>query len=63
MTKNSKQIKRVAVYVDGSNLYYKLKDCEIKNITYFGYAALSEWLSQERKIIAKRYYIGVVRSK
>jgi len=63
MTQNSKQIKRVAVYVDGSNLYYKLKDCEIKNITYFGYAALSQWLAQERKIIAKRYYIGVVRSK
>jgi uncharacterized LabA/DUF88 family protein len=63
MTKNSEQIKRVAVYIDGSNLYYKLKNCEIKNITYFGYAALSQWLARERKIIAKRYYIGVVRSK
>jgi uncharacterized LabA/DUF88 family protein len=63
MMKNLKQIKRVAVYIDGSNLYYKLKDCEIKNITYFGYAALSQWLARERKIIAKRYYVGVVRSK
>ncbi len=54
---------RVAVYIDGSNLYYKLKDSEIKNITYFGYGALAEWLAQKRKIVARRYYVGVVRAK
>ncbi|MEI7891419.1 MAG: NYN domain-containing protein [bacterium] len=63
MVKNLKQIKRVAVYIDGSNLYYKLRDCEIKNITYFGYAALSDFLAENRRIIAKRYYVEVVRSK
>lgn len=63
MGKKIKQTKRVAIYIDGSNLYYKLRDCEIKNITYFGYAALSDWLARERKIIAKRYYVGVVRTK
>lgn len=63
MTKEPKQTKRVAVYIDGSNFYYKLKDLDIKNITYFGFAKLAEWLAQENKIVAKRYYIGVVRSK
>ena len=63
MSKTLKQIKRVAVYVDGSNLYYKLRDCKIKNITYFGYAALADFLAENRKTIAKRYYVGVVRSK
>ena len=62
-TEKSKTTKRVAVYIDGSNFYYKLKNLDIKNITYFGYAALADWLAQERKIIAKRYYIGVVRAK
>jgi uncharacterized LabA/DUF88 family protein len=60
--KKSKEI-RAAVYIDGSNFYYKLKDSEVKNITYFGYGALADWLAQKRKIVAKRYYVGVVRAK
>lgn len=55
--------KRIAIYIDGSNLYYKLKDVSIKNITYFKYGAFAEWLAQNRKIVAKRYYVGVVRAK
>jgi uncharacterized LabA/DUF88 family protein len=58
-----KKIKRVAVYIDGSNLYYKLKDLGIKNTTYFGYGDFSKWLSRERRLVAKRYYVGVVRAK
>lgn len=55
--------KRVAVYIDGSNLYYKLKDLGIKNSTYFEYAAFAKWLARGRSVVAKRYYVGVVRSK
>lgn len=55
--------KRVAIYIDGSNLYYKLRDLEVPNITYFNYGGLSKWLVRDRTIISKRYYIGVVRAK
>ena len=62
MDKKEKTI-RVAIYIDGSNLYYKLKDLEIKNITYFDYSGLSKWLARDREVISKRYYIGVVKAK
>lgn len=60
--KNIKE-KRVAIYIDGSNLYHKLKDLEIPKITYFDYSEFAKWLSREMNIISKRYYIGVVRAK
>jgi len=64
MDKNTKKIKRVAIYIDGSNLYYKLKELEIKNITYFQCGNLAKHLAgKDREIVAKRYYIGVVRVK
>ena len=55
--------KRVAVYIDGSNFFYKLRDLDISNITYFNYRGLAEWLARDRKIISKRYYVGVIRAK
>lgn len=55
--------KKAAVYFDGSNFYYKLRELEIPNITYFNYSKFSEWLARDRKIISKRYYVGVVRAK
>ena len=61
MTNNKE--KRVAIYIDGSNLYHKLKDLEIPKITYFDYGGFAKWLSREMKVISKRYYIGVVRAK
>jgi hypothetical protein len=45
--------KRVAIYIDGSNFYYKLRDLEVPNITYFDYCGLSEWLARDRAIISK----------
>lgn len=64
MNKNSEKKAKVAVYIDGSNLYYKLKELDIKNITYFQYGNLAGWLTREdRVIVAKRYYIGAVRAK
>ena len=64
MDKNSQKAKRVAVYIDGSNLYYKLKDLDIKNITYFQYGYLAKQLTgEDRTVVAKRYYIGSVRAK
>lgn len=54
--------KRVAVFIDGSNFYFKLKSFGVKNISYFNCRGLIEWLSRDRKIVYSGYYIGVVRA-
>ncbi|EKE20429.1 MAG: protein of unknown function DUF88 [uncultured bacterium] len=59
----NKKIKRVAVFIDGSNFYYKLKSIGISNITYFKYGEFASWLAVDRKIANKRYYVGVVKAK
>lgn len=55
--------KKVAIYIDGSNLYNKLKELKIPNTTEFDYLGLCKFLSRNRKIISCRYYVGVVRVK
>ena len=62
MRKKKKQ-KRIAVYIDGSNLYYKLRDLKLQNITYFRFGNFAKWLARGNKVVAKRYYVGVVRAK
>ena len=61
--KKTPKQKRVAVYIDGSNLYHKLKDLKIKNTTNFNYKGLSDYLARGREVISYRYYVGVVRVK
>ncbi len=57
--------KKVAVYIDGSNFYFKLKSPQlnIKNLSKFDFRGLAEWLARDREIVSCRYYIGVVRAK
>ncbi|MEK7624867.1 MAG: NYN domain-containing protein [Patescibacteria group bacterium] len=54
---------RVAVFIDGGNFYFKLKELGIKNISHFGYRQLAEWLARDRKVAYAGYYVGVVRAK
>lgn len=54
---------RAAVYIDGSNFYFKLRNLKLKNISKFDYHAFSQWLARDRSIISKRYYVGVVRAE
>lgn len=61
MTIKNKQ--RIAVFIDGSNLYFKLKAMEIKNISRFNYRGLIMWLARKRRIVSTVYYIGAVRAK
>jgi len=54
---------KVAIYIDGGNLYHKLKDLKVPNTTDFNYYGLCEYLARGRKIVVHRYYVGVVRAK
>ncbi|MDO8462729.1 MAG: NYN domain-containing protein [bacterium] len=58
----SKQ-ERIAVLIDGSNFYYKLKSLEVKNKRKFDFRGLTAWLARERSVISQRYYVGVIRAK
>lgn len=55
--------KRVAVYIDGSNLYHKLKEIKIENTLDFDYRGFADNLARGRKVVFYRYYVGVVRAK
>lgn len=54
---------RAAVFIDGSNLYHKLKDLKIKNTTKFDYFSLCKFLARNRKLTSHRYYVGIIRAK
>lgn len=54
---------KVAIYIDGSNLYFKLKDLNIKNTLGFNYRGFCDFLARERAVVSYRYYVGVVRVK
>lgn len=53
---------RIAVFIDGSNLYFKLKDLKIPNTTGFDYLGLCNLLARKRNLISHSYYVGVVRA-
>ncbi len=54
---------RVAVYIDGGNTYRRLKDLGIpEKLARIDYSAFIEHLIGERKLVSKRYYIGIVRN-
>lgn len=55
--------KRIAIYIDGSNFFYKLRDLGIENITHFNYRGFADWLARGRSVLSYRYYVGVVRAE
>ncbi|MBI2436839.1 MAG: NYN domain-containing protein [Candidatus Magasanikbacteria bacterium] len=57
------KIKRVMIFIDGSNFYFKMKSLGIRNLKKYGYHKLCENLSGNREIASIGYYIGVVRAK
>lgn len=54
---------RIAIYIDGSNLYFRLRALQIPNLVTFDYAGLSLWVAGSRTVVSKRYYIGVVKAE
>lgn len=57
MTKSEK----IAILIDGSNLFFFLKSQNLPNLTYYDYAGLCEFLAENRETTYKGYYIGVVK--
>lgn len=55
--------KRIAIFIDGSNLYYKLKDLKIPDTTNFDYLGFCKFLTRSRILISTGYYVGVVKAK
>ena len=55
--------KRVVVYIDGGNLYHKLKDLKIPNTLKFKYVEFCKLLAQDNNLVSMRYYVGVIRVK
>jgi uncharacterized LabA/DUF88 family protein len=62
MTNVVNKIQKVAIFIDGSNLYHKLKDLRIKNTTEFDYFGFCKSLVNDRDAICHKYYVGVVRA-
>ncbi|MFA5813164.1 MAG: hypothetical protein WC862_01465 [Patescibacteria group bacterium] len=54
---------RLAVYIDGSNFYHKLRSLDISHLSLFDYRGLVEWLAVGRAIVLCNYYVGLVRTK
>ena len=53
---------KVAIYIDGGNTYRRLKDLDLpESHKKFDYTAFVENLLGKRKLISKRYYVGVVK--
>jgi len=55
---------RATVFIDGSNLYHRLKsliDDKSMSLLDFDYRKFSEWLCKENKLQEIRYYVGVIK--
>ncbi|MBU3924923.1 NYN domain-containing protein [Patescibacteria group bacterium] len=61
---NIKKEERVVVYIDGNNFYKYLRNKEIdfpKGVK-FNFIKFVDFLAGKRKLISKRYYIGIARN-
>jgi hypothetical protein len=53
---------RVAIYIDGSNFYRRLREAGVPRGARFDHSALAQFLCRGRSLISKRYYVGIVRN-
>ena len=59
-----KKKEKVAIYIDGNNFYKYLKDEQIglpKGMR-FNFSAFVDFLTGDRELVSKRYYVGVARN-
>ncbi|MFA5359013.1 MAG: NYN domain-containing protein [Patescibacteria group bacterium] len=53
---------KIAIYIDGGNLYFKLKELKIEHTTDFDYKGLCDYLARGREVVSYRYYVGTIRA-
>ena len=53
---------RIAILVDGSNMYHYLREMGLTGLMMFDYRAFAQHLARARIIVSATYYIGKVRS-
>jgi uncharacterized LabA/DUF88 family protein len=53
---------RVAIYIDGGNLYQRLKEAGVSHPGRFNYTGLIDLLTRGRTLVSKAYYVGIVRN-
>lgn len=54
---------RIAILVDGSNLYHYLRELKLTGLAEFDYQAFAKFLAHGRTVVSATYYIGKVRSR
>lgn len=54
---------RIAILVDGSNLYHYLRELKLTGLAEFNYKAFAQFLARGRTVMSATYYIGKVRSR
>jgi len=56
-------LQRIAIFLDGSNFYHRIKDAELdfKESLDFNYKSFAEWLAYDKDIVSMTYYVGLVR--
>ena len=55
---------RIIIFIDGSNLYHRLKELTKEkkiSLVDFNYQKLCEWLSEKKQLIQIRYYVGAIK--
>lgn len=52
---------RIVIYIDGSNLYFKLKKYAIPNTSQFNYRGLCRHLVKDEILTSIHYYVGLVQ--
>jgi uncharacterized LabA/DUF88 family protein len=53
---------RIAILVDGSNLYHYLRELKLTGLAELDYKAFAQFLARGRVVTSATYYIGKVRS-
>lgn len=55
-------LKRVALLVDGSNFYYKLKDLHLQDQLRFDFKSFLKILTGNNNLVSATYYVGSVKT-
>jgi uncharacterized LabA/DUF88 family protein len=56
------KMKKIAILIDGSNFYFKLKDIGLQNQLAFDFSSFCKFLANKNQIVFQKYYIGKVRT-